>query len=74
IEQEVIRCTKKIAKLLRPEQNANMYSTLSVENRILKKQLENYHSQPNTRKKGKKIGERCEILKRQIKKSRRMCE
>ncbi|CAI2187334.1 1361_t:CDS:2, partial [Funneliformis geosporum] len=35
-------------KLLGPEQNANMYSTLFVENRILKKQLENYHSQPNT--------------------------
>ena len=25
-----------------------MYSALSVENRILKKQLEDYHSQPNT--------------------------
>ena len=48
IEQEVIRRTEKIAKLLRPEQDANMYSALSVENRILKKQLEDYHSQPNT--------------------------
>ena len=25
-----------------------MYSVLSVENRIIKKQLEDYHSQPNT--------------------------
>ncbi|CAI2192091.1 14145_t:CDS:2, partial [Funneliformis geosporum] len=39
---------KKIAKLLEPEQNANMYSILSVKNRILKKQLEDYYSQPNT--------------------------
>ncbi|CAI2192822.1 7767_t:CDS:2, partial [Funneliformis geosporum] len=38
----------KIAKTLRPEQNTNMYSALSVKNRILKKQLEDYHSQLNT--------------------------
>ncbi|CAI2201761.1 4230_t:CDS:1, partial [Funneliformis geosporum] len=30
------------------EQNAKVYSMLFVENRILKKQLEDYHFQPNT--------------------------
>ncbi|PKC16717.1 hypothetical protein RhiirA5_406657 [Rhizophagus irregularis] len=48
-EQEVIRRTEKIAKLLGTDkQNAEVYITLSDENRVLKKQLEEYHSQYNT--------------------------
>ncbi|POG79190.1 hypothetical protein GLOIN_2v1765706 [Rhizophagus irregularis DAOM 181602=DAOM 197198] len=48
-EQEVIRRTEKIAKLLGTDkQNAEVYITLSDENRVLKKQLEEYHSQHNT--------------------------
>jgi hypothetical protein len=48
-EQEVIRRTEKIAKLLGTDkQNAEEYITLSGENRALKKQLEEYHSQHNT--------------------------
>ncbi|CAI2198020.1 4277_t:CDS:1, partial [Funneliformis geosporum] len=38
----------KIAKLLGPEQDANMYSALFSENTTLKKQLEDYYFQPNT--------------------------
>ena len=45
-EQEVIRYTEKLAQAFGlNEQNAEMYSTLSGENRALKKQLEDYHSQ-----------------------------
>jgi chromosome segregation ATPase len=48
-EQEVIRRTEKIAKLLGTDkQNAEVYITLSDENRVLKKQLEDYHSQYST--------------------------
>jgi hypothetical protein len=48
-EQEVIRCTEKIAKLLGTDkQNAEVYITLSGENKALKKQLEEYHFQHNT--------------------------
>src|SRR5687767_7092390 len=48
-EQEVIRYTKKLAQIFGlNEQNADVYSTLSSENRALKKQLEDYHSQHNT--------------------------
>ncbi|CAI2190958.1 11531_t:CDS:2, partial [Funneliformis geosporum] len=36
------------SKLLEPKQDTNMYSALSVENRIIKKQLEDYHTQHNT--------------------------
>ena len=44
-EQEVIRYTKKLAQSLGlNEQNAEVYSVLSGENRALKKQLEDYHS------------------------------
>src|SRR5205823_12666953 len=43
-EQEVIRYTKKLAQAFGlNEQNAEMYSTLSGENRALKKQLEDYN-------------------------------
>src|SRR5436309_8798069 len=43
-EQEVIRYTEKLAQAFGlNEQNAEMYSTLSGENRALKKQLEDYH-------------------------------
>ena len=45
-EQEVIRYTKKLAQIFGlNEQNAKVYSALSGENRALKKQLEEYHSQ-----------------------------
>src|SRR3954453_10637600 len=50
-EQEVIRYTKKLASasaIFRlNEQNAEVYTALSGENRALKKQLEEYHSQYN---------------------------
>src|SRR6266542_1547372 len=50
-EQEVIRYTEKLAQMFRlNEQNAEVYTALSGENRTLKKQLENYHSQHNTLK------------------------
>ena len=45
-EQEVIRYTEKLAQIFRlDKQKAEMYSALSGENRTLKKQLEDYHSQ-----------------------------
>src|SRR2546430_2446710 len=48
-EQEVIRYTKKLAQIFGlNEKNAEVYSALSGENRALKKQLEDYHSQHNT--------------------------
>src|SRR5881275_2388703 len=48
-EQEVIRYTKKLAQIFGlNEQNAEVYSALSGENRALKKQLEDYYSQHNT--------------------------
>ncbi|RGB21688.1 hypothetical protein C1646_678354 [Rhizophagus diaphanus] len=48
-EQEVIRYTKILAQAFGlNEQNAEVYSALSSENRALKKQLEDYHSQHNT--------------------------
>ena len=43
-EQEVIRHTKKLAQTFRlNEQNAEIYSALSGENRALKKQLEDHN-------------------------------
>ncbi len=43
-EQEVIRYTEKLAQAFGlNEQNAEMYSTLSGENRALKKQLEDHN-------------------------------
>src|SRR5271168_2193764 len=48
-EQEVIRYTEKLARIFGlNKQNAEVYSALSGENRVLKKQLEDYHSQHNT--------------------------
>ena len=47
--QEVIRHMKKLAQIFGlDKQKAEMYSALSSENRALKKQLEDYHSQQNT--------------------------
>ena len=47
-EQEVIRYTKKLAQIFGlNEQNAEVYSALSSENRALKKRLEDYYSQHN---------------------------
>ena len=61
-EQEVIRHTKKLAQTFGlNEQNAEIYSALSGENRALKKQLEDYHF--HFRKEGKKIRERCKVLR-----------
>jgi hypothetical protein len=63
-EQEVIRCTEKIAKqhvaklLGTDKQNAEVYITLFGENKALKKQLEEYHSQHNTLKRRVKRLER----------------
>jgi len=51
-EQEVIRYTKKLAQIFGlDEQNAEVYTALSSENRVLKKQLEDYHSQHKKLKK-----------------------
>ena len=58
-EQEVIRYTKILAQIFGlNEQNAEVYSALSGENRALKKQLEDYHSQYNTLEKRVKRLER----------------
>ncbi|RGB22122.1 hypothetical protein C1646_783026 [Rhizophagus diaphanus] len=58
-EQEVIRYTKKLAQSLGlNEQNAEVYSALSSENRALKKRLEDYYFQHN-------------ILKRRVKRLER---
>src|SRR5438105_241672 len=58
-EQEVIRYTKKLAQIFGlNEQNAEVYTALSGENRALKKQLEDYHSQHNTLEKRVKRLER----------------
>ena len=48
-EQEVIRYTEKLARIFGlNEQNAEVYSVLSGKNKLLKKQLEDYHFQYNT--------------------------
>src|ERR1051325_123331 len=58
-EQEVIRYTKKLAQIFGlNEQNAEVYSALFGENRALKKQLKDYHSQHNTLEKRVKRLER----------------
>src|ERR1043166_6008644 len=58
-EQEVIRYTKILAQAFGlNKQNAEVYSALSSENRALKKQLEDYHSQHNTLEKRVKRLER----------------
>ena len=58
-EQEVIRYTEKLAQIFGlDEQNAKVYSTLFGENMVLKKQLEDYHSQHNTLEKRVKRLER----------------
>ncbi|GBC19566.2 uncharacterized protein OCT59_024830 [Rhizophagus irregularis] len=58
-KQEVIRYTKKLAQSLGlNKQNAEVYNALSGENRALKKQLEDYHSQHNTLEKRVKRLER----------------
>src|SRR2546421_13085731 len=58
-EQEVIRYTKILAQSLGlNEKNAEVYRSRSGENRALKKQLEDYHSQHNTLEKRVKRLER----------------
>src|SRR5436305_9094111 len=43
-KREVIKYTKKLAQIFRlNEQNAEVYSALSNENRALEKRLDNYH-------------------------------
>jgi hypothetical protein len=45
-EQEVIRYTEKLAQMFGlNEQNAEVYSALSGENRALKKRFDDYHSE-----------------------------
>ena len=67
-EQEVIRHTKKLAQIFRlNEQNAEVYSALSSENRALEKRLDDYYSQHKELKKevnrlGKYIEERVDCL------------
>src|SRR5437764_14068923 len=68
-EQEVIRHTKKLAQIFGlNEQNAEVYSALSSENRALEKRLDDYYSQHKELKKevnrlGKYIEERVDCLK-----------
>ena len=63
-EQEVIRYMKILAQAFGlNEQNAEVYSTLSGENRALKKQLKDYHSQHNALEKRVKRLERCKVLR-----------
>src|SRR2546423_15651358 len=51
-KQEVIRHTKKLAQIFRlNEQNAEVYSALSSENRMLEKRLDDYYSQHKELKK-----------------------
>ncbi|GES95180.1 hypothetical protein GLOIN_2v1880122 [Rhizophagus clarus] len=58
-EQEVIRYIKILAQAFGlNEQNAELYSALSSENRALKKQLEDYHFQHKTLEKRVKRLER----------------
>ena len=67
-EQEVIRHTKKLAQIFRlNEQNAEVYSALSSENRALEKRLDDYYSQHKELKKevnrlGKHIEGRVDCL------------
>ena len=67
-EQEVIRHTKKLAQIFRlNEQNAEVYSALSSENRALEKRLDDYYSQHKELKKevnrlGKHIEGRVDYL------------
>ena len=67
-EQKVIRHTKKLAQIFRlNEQNAEVYSALSSENRALEKRLDDYYSQHKELKKevnrlGKHIEGRVDCL------------
>src|SRR5436190_7939334 len=67
-EQEVIRHTKKLAQIFGlNEQNAEVYSALSSENRVLEKRLDDYYSQHKELKKevnrlGKHIEGRVDYL------------
>src|SRR5256714_6172413 len=67
-KQEVIRHTKKLAQIFRlNEQNAEVYSALSSENRALEKRLDDYYSQHKELKKevnrlGKHIEGRVDCL------------
>ncbi|RGB22686.1 hypothetical protein C1646_775700, partial [Rhizophagus diaphanus] len=68
-EQKVIRYTKILAQAFGlDKQNAEVYSALSSENRALKKQLENYHSQQNTlEKKVKRLERNVKSLETELK-------
>src|SRR5216110_3091586 len=63
-EQEVIRYTKKLAQIFGlDEQNAEVYTALSGENRALAKRLNDYHSQhKKLKKKVKRLEERVKWL------------
>ena len=61
-EQEVIRYTKKLAQIFGlNEQNAEVYSALSGENRALEKKLDDYYSQH------KKLKKRVNRLEERVK-------
>ena len=59
-EQEVISYTKKLAQMFGVnEQNAEVYSVLSGENRVLEKRLDDYYSQHKKLKKKVNRLEEC---------------
>ena len=61
-EQEVIRYTKKLAQIFGlNEQNAEVYSVLSSENRVLAKRLDHYCSRH------RKLKKRVKLLKERVK-------
>src|SRR5205085_4420677 len=60
-EQEVIRHTKKLAQIFRlNEQNAEVYSTLSSENRVLEKRLDDYSQYKELKKEVNRLGKYIE--------------
>ena len=67
-EDQVIRCIEKLAWIYGPnKQNAEVYSALSSENRVLEKRLDDYYSQHKELKKevnrlGKHIEGRVDCL------------
>ncbi|RGB22732.1 hypothetical protein C1646_775621 [Rhizophagus diaphanus] len=67
-EQKVIRYMKILAQAFRlDKQNAEVYSALFSENRALKKQLEDYHSQYNTlEKRVKRLERNVKSLKTEL--------
>ncbi|CAI2198388.1 2856_t:CDS:2, partial [Funneliformis geosporum] len=67
--QKERRQIQKLAQIFGlDEQNAKVYSALFGENMTLKKQLENYHSQPNTlERRVKRLEKDMRFLKEELK-------